>query len=100
TSGLEPNEAAWRDARLLFLNDVARATGATVATAHTRDDQIETVLMRVMRDAGARGLAGLFATGEAVRPLIDVTRADVAAYAREHRVTWKNDPTNASKRFL
>src|SRR5262249_13520651 len=58
---LRRSEAAWRDARLAFLRDVARAKGATVATAHTVDDQIETVLMRVMRDAGPRGMAGLLA---------------------------------------
>src|SRR5204863_4438151 len=64
-------EAEWRSARHAFLTDVARRTAATVATAHTRDDQVETVLMRVMRHAGARGLAGLYARSGVVRPLLE-----------------------------
>src|SRR5688572_4731162 len=45
-------EAAWRDARWSFLHRVARAHRARVATAHTRDDQIETVFMRALRGSG------------------------------------------------
>src|SRR5690348_9755078 len=56
----DASEAAWRAARWRFLRDAA-PKGAVIATAHTRDDQLETVVMRVMRDAGARGLAGLAA---------------------------------------
>lgn len=93
-------EAEWRAARMTFLDDVARRTGSVVATAHTRDDQVETVLMRVLRDAGPRGLAGLYAEGSRVRPLLDVSRADVAAYARASGASWVEDPTNESTRFL
>jgi tRNA(Ile)-lysidine synthase len=95
-------EAEWREARGRFLRRVARDTGAVVATAHTRDDQIETVLMRILRDAGARGLAGLYAGSDLVRPLLDCTRADVAAYAAatSARIPWIDDPTNDSMQFL
>lgn len=93
-------EAAWRDERRQFLAEVARCTGGGVATAHTRDDQVETVLMRVLRDSGARGLAGLYATSEVVRPLLECSREEVAAYADEAGATWVEDPTNASMRFL
>ncbi|MGZ8457998.1 MAG: ATP-binding protein, partial [Gemmatirosa sp.] len=56
----DAGEAAWRAARWRFLRRAARRLGATtVATAHTRDDQIETVAMRVLRGAGPPGLAGL-----------------------------------------
>src|SRR4051812_18875454 len=55
------SEADLRTARWEFLRAVARERRALVATAHTASDQIETVLMRVLRDAGARGLAGLAA---------------------------------------
>src|SRR5689334_14358878 len=62
-------EAELRAVRWRFLNEVAAALEAHVATAHTADDQIETVLMRTLRDAGARGLAGLAATSRVLRPL-------------------------------
>jgi tRNA(Ile)-lysidine synthase len=94
------SEADWRAARHRFLGQVAARVGGTVTTAHTRDDQVETVLMRVLRDAGARGLAGLYAEGAALRPLLDLTREEVAAYADQAGIRWVEDPTNASKRFL
>jgi tRNA(Ile)-lysidine synthetase-like protein len=92
-------EAEWRAQRWSFLRHVARERSAQVATAHTRDDQIETVLMRTMRGAGARGLAAL-ETGAAgasaiLRPLLSVGRADIAAYAARANVEWVDDPSNA-----
>jgi tRNA(Ile)-lysidine synthase len=93
-------ESEWREQRFAFLDDVARRLRARVATAHTRDDQLETVLMRVMRDSGARGLAGLYSKTGRVRPLLDVSRDDVAAYALSVHARWVEDPTNASSRFL
>jgi tRNA(Ile)-lysidine synthase len=71
-----------------------------VATAHTRDDQVETVLMRVLRGSGARGLAGLHARSPIVRPLLGVRRADIEAYATANRVIWVEDPSNDSPQFL
>jgi len=92
-------EAEWRTQRWSFLRRVALEHGAQVATAHTRDDQIETVLMRVMRGAGARGLAGLEAGSESdhavLRPLLARSRANVAAYAARARIEWVDDPSNA-----
>src|SRR5437773_2627970 len=94
------SEAEWREARREFLTDVAHRMGAAIATAHTRDDQLETVLIRVLRDSGARGLAGLYASGKIVRPFLDRSRHEVAAYARNVGATWIDDPTNDSMRFL
>jgi tRNA(Ile)-lysidine synthase len=93
-------EAAWREVRWRFLREVAGAHDALVATAHTRDDQVETVLMRAFRGAGARGLAGLYATPGVARPLLDVSRGEVARYAAEQSLQWVEDPSNASRRFL
>ncbi|HEY9228332.1 MAG TPA: tRNA lysidine(34) synthetase TilS, partial [Gemmatimonadaceae bacterium] len=94
------SEADFRDARWRFLRRIAAERGGVVVTAHTQDDQIETVLMRVMRDAGARGLAGLYATTDVVRPLVRTTRAELSAYAHARRLSWIEDPTNQSRRFL
>jgi len=94
------SEAEWRAARMQFLRDVVARTGGMVATAHTRDDQVETVLMRVLRDSGARGLAGLYARTDTVRPLLDCSRDDVAHYAEEVGAAWVEDPTNASMRYM
>ena len=93
-------EAAWRNARWSFLNRVARAYKARVATAHTRDDQVETVAMRLLRGAGARGLAALAAPSSVVRPWLALSRAEVAAWAREEKLPFMDDPTNASERFM
>jgi tRNA(Ile)-lysidine synthase len=101
-AGVEPREASWRSARWAFLREVVRQLDGegVVATAHTRDDQVETVLMRVLRGAGARGLAGLYAGGEVVRPLLEVSRHEVGAYAAARRLRWVEDPSNASRAYL
>jgi tRNA(Ile)-lysidine synthase len=88
-------EAEWRAQRWEFLRRVALEHSAQVATAHTRDDQLETILMRVMRGSGARGLAALLAPSDILRPLLSVTRDDLARYARIERLAWVEDPGNA-----
>lgn len=93
-------EARWRRERLRFLRAAAEQAGARIATAHTRDDQVETVLMRVLRGSGARGLAALEAPSNIVRPLLGVRRAQVERYAAGRGVTWIEDPSNESRRFL
>jgi tRNA(Ile)-lysidine synthase len=97
---LAPTEALWRKARWGFLRSTAARHGAFVATAHTEDDQIETVLMRAMRGAGARGLASLYAASDVCRPFIDVSRATLERYARARGVRWVEDPTNEDRRFF
>jgi tRNA(Ile)-lysidine synthase len=93
-------EAEWREARWGFLRDVAAAEGARVATAHTRDDQVETAMIRALRGAGARGLAGLYTPSAVLRPLLELSRAEVAAYAAAHSVSHMQDPSNLSRRHL
>ncbi|HUQ82690.1 MAG TPA: tRNA lysidine(34) synthetase TilS [Gemmatimonadaceae bacterium] len=92
------SEAKWRDARWAFLRD-ARA-GATIATAHTLDDQIETVVMRTLRAAGARGIAGLIDSRDVVRPLVGVSRDAVRRYAAINDVRFAEDPSNASPAYM
>jgi len=93
------SEAAWRSARWRFLRDASE--GAMIATAHTGDDQIETVAMRVLRGAGARGLAGLeAATPGVVRPFLDVSRTALRKFARDRGVRFLDDPSNSSRAHL
>jgi tRNA(Ile)-lysidine synthase len=95
-------QASARKARYAALRRAAELAGATVvATGHTRDDQVETVLLRLMRGAGARGLAGIPPRrGRIVRPLIDRSRAEVVAYLEERGLPHLEDPTNATPRYL
>jgi tRNA(Ile)-lysidine synthase len=99
-AGPSRSESAWREARWNFLRRAASDAGADIATAHTLDDQLETVCIRVLRESGARGLAALLAPSPIHRPLIDVRRADVEAYARTHGVLHVDDPTNESRMYL
>ena len=93
-------EAVWRRARWAFLRDVGIAHGATVATAHTRDDQIETVCLRILRGSGARGLAGLLADSDIARPIVRVSRDELARWAAAHDVPHVEDPSNLSRAHL
>ena len=92
-------EAAWRAARWHFLDAWADEFGARVVTAHTRDDQVETVVLRILRGSGARGLAGMLdgAPSAPARPLLGVSRATLAAYAKSRRVRFVEDPSNESR---
>jgi tRNA(Ile)-lysidine synthase len=88
-----------RRLRYAFL-EVARATVAAdvVATGHTRDDQAETFLLRLLRGAGTRGLAAIRpVAGSIVRPLIDVRRADLEAYLAERGQRFCIDETNLDR---
>ena len=95
-------QASARKARYAALRREADLVGATlVATGHTRDDQVETVLLRLMRGAGARGLGGIPPRrGRIVRPLIDRSRAEVIAYLAERGLPHLEDPSNATPRYL
>jgi len=93
-------EAEWRAARWRFFREAA-LPGARVATAHTRDDQLETIVMRAMRDTGVRGLAGLAAESPHVtRPFLELTRAAIRAYGNARDIPFVEDPSNASRRYL
>ena len=94
------SESAWREARWDFLRSVSARLQGPVLTGHTRDDQIETVFMRALRAAGARGLAGLRAPSSARRPLLEISRAELRAYADERAIEWIEDPTNRSLAYL
>lgn len=91
-SGLPPSEAALREARYaVFASlDVDR-----VALAHHRDDLAETLLIRMLRGTGSTGLAAMRPRRDRyVRPMLDIGRDEILAYAHAHSLPWVHDPTN------
>lgn len=92
------SEAGWRARRWRWLRRVARAERARVVTAHTQDDATETVLLRLLRDSGVRGLAGLFAPSPVLRPWLDVRRDALAGWARDAGLPVAADPSNLDPR--
>src|SRR5690606_25837479 len=90
------SEAEARAARYRFLEEAADRAGADrIATAHHADDQAETVLFRIIRGTGLRGLAGIpERRGRIVRPLLPFRRAELEAYARAAGLRHRVDPTN------
>jgi tRNA(Ile)-lysidine synthase len=102
-TGTKPNTglpAAARAARYRLLAQAARANGAThILTAHTRDDQAETLLMRMLRGSGIAGLAAMTRVSEReglwlARPLLDVSKAQLVATLNRARINFADDPTN------
>ena len=90
-------EDAARRVRYDFLRRVAERVGADiVAVGHTRDDQAETVLLKLARGAGLAGLGAIYPRrDDVIRPLIDESRADLRAFLRDHGESWVEDETNA-----
>jgi tRNA(Ile)-lysidine synthase len=95
-------EDAAREERYAFLRSVKHEVGASViAVAHTRDDQAETFLMRLMRGAGSRGLAAMRPrSGDVIRPLLSVSREQVLDHLEGRGLPWREDPTNADPAFV
>jgi tRNA(Ile)-lysidine synthase len=102
-SRLRPTlQEAARRARYEALEKLAAESAfERIATAHTLDDQAETVLLRLLRGAGPDGLGGIperSPDGRIVRPLLGVTRAEIERYAREERLSWREDASNLNPR--
>jgi tRNA(Ile)-lysidine synthase len=92
--GLEQAARRERYAYLRRVRDEEKA--AAIAVAHTRDDQAETLLLRLVRGAGATGLSGMRPRArDVVRPLLAVSREEVLAHLRERGLAWREDPSNA-----
>lgn len=103
TTGGSGLEAAAREARYAALASHV-GDGDWLLSAHHRNDQAETLLLNLMRGSGPAGLAGIgaatsFAAGWLVRPLIDVPRTALEAYAATHGLEWLDDPSNEDPRF-
>ena len=87
--------------REFFASLLAAGTGTHVALGHTRDDQAETVLFRLLRGSGLTGLAGILpVTREGlIRPLLEATHDQVTAYLRMRNIPWREDSSNHSTEF-
>ena len=99
----ESPEAAARTARYAALAD-AMKPGEVLVTAQHLNDQAETLLLQLFRGAGVAGLAAMpararFGPGHIVRPLLGVSRDEIARYAEVHRLRWVEDPTNVETHF-
>ena len=95
-------QARAREVRYRALRDIAASQSATrIAVGHTQDDQAETVLARLLRGAGIRGLAGIEArrADEVIRPLLDCRRSEVLAYAAQRGLSFVSDPSNHQRTF-
>ena len=90
-------EDAARQLRYAFLHDAAsRLQADAIAVGHSRDDQAETFLLRIVRGAGTRGLGGIRPrAGIVIRPLIETSRAQLRAFAAERALTFCEDESNA-----
>jgi tRNA(Ile)-lysidine synthase len=91
-------EQAAHDARLGFFARAAeRLNAGAVAVAHTRDDQAETYLLRLLRGAGPRGLGGMHPkSGAVIRPFLAVSRNEVRHFLRDRAVEYREDASNAN----
>ena len=112
-------EEAARELRYAFLAKVAREVGANrIAVGHTRDDQVETILMHLLRGTGITGLCGLAPCSPlahdsqgmslpakrsnllVIRPLLDITREETTSYCRKHQLDPRIDSSNRSLSFF
>ncbi len=95
-------EEAARNGRRAFYSELI-GSGAVdrVATGHTRSDQAETVLYRILRGSGLTGLSGILpVTSEGiVRPLLEIDRAAIEAWLRQRGIAWKEDETNQDRTY-
>lgn len=96
-------EALARDARYDALQSVANV-GDLIVTGHHSDDQAETFLLALKRGSGLKGLCAMqseMPLGEQllVRPLLNISRRDIEAYAKEYKLTWIEDESNTNERF-
>ena len=96
-AGKKGLEAAAREARYAFFEKLS----GKIATAHTADDNAETVLMHLIRGTGLKGLGGISPRrGKIIRPMLGITRPQVLAFLEEYCVSYRNDSSNDTDLFL
>ncbi|HRQ86555.1 MAG TPA: tRNA lysidine(34) synthetase TilS [Candidatus Saccharibacteria bacterium] len=96
--GEDASEDLARRRRYAFLRELAEKHQAPIVTAHHADDVLETIAINHVRGTGWRGLAVL--DSDIVRPLLGFTKEDLKNYAQQYDITWREDSTNASDKYL
>jgi tRNA(Ile)-lysidine synthase len=94
-------ENSLRQIRYDYFEKIRRELGFDlIAVAHNRDDQAETVLMRILRGSGLHGLGAMKAkNGRIVRPLLQTSRADILAYLKQNKLKYRTDKSNADTKL-
>ena len=96
-AGSKGLEAAAREARYTFLKGLP----GYIATAHTSDDNAETILMHLVRGTGLKGLGGIApVNGNLIRPMLQITRSEVLAFLAEYSIPYVEDSSNGGDDFL
>jgi tRNA(Ile)-lysidine synthetase-like protein len=94
------SEALARSARYKFLSGVRQASNANaIITAHHQDDVLETAILNISRGTGRKGLTSLDNRVNIKRPLLEVPKSDIIAYAKDHNLHWREDSTNTDQRY-
>lgn len=97
SAGKKGLEAAARDARYAFF----KTLGGKIATAHTADDNAETVLMHMVRGTGLKGLGAIApVSGNLLRPMLNITREEVLAFLESYSISYITDSSNETDDFL
>ncbi len=95
-------EDAARRLRYEFFDDVLKKHSANkIATAHTLNDQVETVLMRLLRGSGSLGLSAMrTVSGNIIRPLLNIKKSEIKEYLESNNISWIEDSSNNSNIYL
>ncbi len=99
--GKGASEAVAREARYAFLKKVSKAMRAdAIITAHHQDDQLETIVINIIRGTKSRGLSSLRSSKGLLRPLLPFAKSEILAYAKHHKLKWHEDSTNTDDTYL
>jgi tRNA(Ile)-lysidine synthase len=99
--GQGASEATARAARYDFLRKTLRANGGqAIITAHHQDDVLETAIINILRGSGRKGLTSLGSRNTLLRPLLNVPKRDLVAYAKDQGLKWREDSTNRDEAYL
>jgi tRNA(Ile)-lysidine synthetase-like protein len=99
--GAGTSEARARAERYAFLNRTKKAHNAqAVITAHHQDDRLETAIINMVRGSGRKGITSLASHSELLRPLLNVSKAELISYAQRRGLTWREDSTNTDDIYL